>query len=59
MIFDVSETSVALYVSKRVPTLPLYSGLELSEVDRIADIILECRKKASNINEVWQICLII
>lgn len=42
--FDAGETPVALHMSKRVLTLPLYADLELSEVDKIADIILGCRK---------------
>lgn len=42
--FDVSETPVALHVSKRVLTLPLYADLALEDVDRICDIILTCKK---------------
>ena len=42
--FDAGETPIALHISKRVLTLPLYADLALSDVDRIADIILECRK---------------
>lgn len=38
--FDVDETPVALKISKRVLTLPLYSDLSLEDVDRICDIIL-------------------
>lgn len=41
--FDVSKTPVALHISKRVLTLPLYADLTLGEVDRIVDIILSCR----------------
>lgn len=44
--FDAGETPIALHISKRVLTLPLYADLELSEVDRIADIILGCRKRS-------------
>lgn len=40
-MFDVNETPVALQLSKRVLTLPLYPDLPLEEVDRICDIILE------------------
>lgn len=40
-MFDVNETPVALRLSKRVLTLPLYPDLPLEEVDRICDIILE------------------
>ena len=43
-MFDVSETPVALYISNRVLTLPLYAELSLDNVDRICEIILKCRK---------------
>jgi dTDP-4-amino-4,6-dideoxygalactose transaminase len=42
--YDVYKTPVALHISKRVLTLPLYSELALSDVDRICDIILQCKK---------------
>lgn len=42
--YDVSTTPVALHLCKRVLTLPLYPELELDEVDRICQIILQCRK---------------
>lgn len=42
-MFDVNETPVALHISKRVLTLPLYADLPLSEVDRICDIILSMK----------------
>lgn len=38
--FDISQTPVAKKISDRVITLPLYSDLELSQVDKICDIIL-------------------
>lgn len=41
--YDVSQTPVALHVSKRVLTLPLYADLELENVDKICKLILECR----------------
>jgi len=41
--FDVNQTPVALHMSKRVLTLPLYPDLELADVDRICDIILEMK----------------
>ena len=41
--FNVLETPVALHISKRVLTLPLYSDLALEDVDRICEIILECK----------------
>lgn len=42
--FDANKTPVALHISKRVLTLPLYADLELENVDKICKIILECRK---------------
>lgn len=42
--FNVLETPVALHVSKRVLTLPIYADLALEDVDRICDIILGCRQ---------------
>ena len=41
--YDVTKTPVALHVSKRVLTLPLYADLALEDVDRICDIILKCK----------------
>lgn len=41
--YNVMETPVALHVSKRVLTLPLYAGLALKDVDRICDVILGCK----------------
>ena len=40
--FDVTKTPVALHISKRVLTLPLYSDLAHEDVDRICELILEC-----------------
>ena len=40
--YNVMETPVALHVSKRVLTLPMYGDLELEAVDRICEIILAC-----------------
>lgn len=42
--FDVGETPVALNISKRVLTLPLYADLSLENVDRISQIVLKCKK---------------
>lgn len=39
--FDVNETPIALHISKRVLTLPLYADLALEDVDRICNIILQ------------------
>lgn len=42
--YDVRETPVALRISNSVLTLPLYADLEMSVVDKICDIIKECKK---------------
>lgn len=38
--YNVDDTPVALHISQRVLTLPLYADLSLEDVDRICDIIL-------------------
>ncbi len=43
-MFDVNQTPVALYISKRVLTLPLYADLALADVDRICKIILSLKR---------------
>lgn len=42
--FDVTKTPVALKISKRVLTLPLYADLSMDDVDRISEIVLSCKK---------------
>lgn len=42
--YDINQTPVALHISKRVLTLPLYADLSLEDADRICDVILGCRK---------------
>jgi dTDP-4-amino-4,6-dideoxygalactose transaminase len=42
--YDVNDTPVALHISKRVLTLPLYADLALEDVDRICKIILSCKR---------------
>ena len=42
--YNVMDTPVALHVSKRVLTLPMYADLALEDVDRICEIILSCRQ---------------
>lgn len=42
--YNVMDTPVALHVSKRVLTLPMYADLALEDVDRICEIILSCGK---------------
>lgn len=39
--FDANDTPIALDVSKKVVTLPLYADLSLDDVDRICDVILK------------------
>lgn len=39
--FDVHQTPIALHISKRVLTLPLYADLDLDVVDKICNIILD------------------
>lgn len=42
--YDVAKTPVALHISKRVLTLPLYADLLPEEAEEIARIVLSCRK---------------
>ena len=42
--YNALETPVALQVSKRVLTLPMYADLALEDVDRICEIVLSGRK---------------
>ena len=42
--YDPNLTPVALHLSKRVLTLPLYADLSLEDVDRICRIVLECKR---------------
>lgn len=42
--FDAELTPIALNISRRVLTLPLYADLSLQDVDRICEIILSCKK---------------
>lgn len=46
--YDANQTPVALHISKRVLTLPLYADLALEDVDRICEIILSCRNGIAN-----------
>lgn len=41
--YDVNQTPVALHISKRVLTLPLYADLSIENVNRICDVILDYR----------------
>ena len=42
--YDVSLTPVAMHLSKSVLTLPLYADLPIEDVERICQIIKECKK---------------
>lgn len=42
--YNVEDTPVAMHISKRVLTLPLYADLPLEDVDKICSIILNCKK---------------
>lgn len=42
--YDSNLTPVALHLSKRVLTLPLYADLDLEDVDRICEIIIKCKR---------------
>lgn len=42
--YDVNETPIALRISKRVLTLPMYADLSMEDVERICKIILKLKK---------------
>lgn len=42
--YDVNETPIALYISKNILTLPLYADLSMKDVDRICELVLQCKK---------------
>lgn len=42
--YDVNKTPIALYVSKNVLTLPMYADLSMENVDRICELVLQCKK---------------
>ena len=42
--FDENLTPVALHISKRVLTIPLYADLLQEDVKYICEIILQCKK---------------
>lgn len=42
-MFNVMQTPIALHISRRVLTLPIFAELSLEDVDRICDIVLSCR----------------
>lgn len=43
--FDVNKTPIALHISNRVLTLPLYADLDLKDVERICDHIKRCKNQ--------------
>ena len=42
--YDANDTPVALRISKRVLTLPIYADLSMEDVDRICDAVLSCKR---------------
>ncbi|MDY2630699.1 MAG: DegT/DnrJ/EryC1/StrS family aminotransferase [Clostridium sp.] len=42
--FDINDTPVALSVSKRILTLPLYADITIEEIGKICDIIMELKR---------------
>lgn len=42
--FDAGRTPVALHISKRVLTLPLYADIREADIHRICDILLGCKQ---------------
>ena len=46
--YDVGKTPVALYISKRVLTLPIYGDLDLAITEKICRIILDCHRRAAS-----------
>ncbi len=43
--YDVNLTPIALHISRRVLTLPMYADLALEDVDRICRILLESKER--------------
>lgn len=43
--FDANKTPIALRLSKRVLTLPIYADLGLEDVDNICDVVVECIRR--------------
>ncbi len=43
--YNVIDTPIALNISKRVLTLPLYADLAMEDVDRICEIVLSCKAR--------------
>lgn len=45
--YDSGDTPIALHISKRVLTLPLFVGLPIEEVNKICDIIVSCKNNGN------------
>ena len=43
-VYDVNKTPVALHISKRVLTIPLYADLAIEDVERISYIISSVKR---------------
>lgn len=43
--YDLNDTPVALHISKRVLTLPMYADLSMEMVDKICDVVLEMSRR--------------
>lgn len=41
--YDIHKTPVAIHISNRVLTLPLYADLSVEDVDKICKIIIDCK----------------
>ena len=46
--YDVSRTPIALHISKRVMTLPLFADMTTAEVDRVCSAFYEWKDKAND-----------
>lgn len=42
--YDANLTPIALHISKRILTLPLYADLALEDVDKVCKVILKCKR---------------
>ena len=41
---EIEKTPIAQHIALRVLTLPLYADLSIDNVERICDLILECKR---------------
>lgn len=42
--YNTNDTPVALHISKRILTLPMYADLSVADIDKICDIVLSCKR---------------